>query len=252
MQGALAACASYLRYPIAGVEHQHPNQLAGELDKAVKAMETPKIPFHTVNPEEPYDGDLVWTADGRAWAFYAAKHGWNRAPERDRKPTPETPEPLENPCGPIADAYDELHEALKKFHKAIGHRPVFLPAPEPIRVEFSRYSDDEKIERMARAMYEKGDGWTWDNVASDIRNAWRGNAKRALAALETLATPKLPEGVTILDGFELPRPGELLVGTNYGADLIYLFEYPANETKRSVRVSAEYILNKIQEDIENA
>lgn len=196
MQGALAACASYLRYPIAGVEHQHPNQLAGELDKAVKAMETPKIPFHTVNPEEPYDGDLVWTADGRAWAFYAAKHGWNRAPERDRKPTPEP--------------------------------------------------DDEKIERMARAIHGGPDSWA--NVRADVKPYYRKQAKAALAALETPATPRLPEGVILTQH----STGLPVVAKSSGFWKQSHREVHISDGKDSVAVTAEYILNKIQEDIENA
>jgi hypothetical protein len=200
MQGALAACASYLRYPIAGVEHQHPNQLADELDKAVKAMETPKIPFHTVNPEEPYDGDLVWTADGRAWAFYAAKHGWNRAPERDRKPTPATP-------------------------------------------------DDQKIERMARAMHGRL-RMDWDEVGEAIRDIWRRHAKAALAALETPATPKLPEGVeTLYDGPLDPADENVMF---YECDGEVIIRNCKVGLKNGYRVTKQYILNKIQEDIENA
>lgn len=199
MQGALAACASYLRYPIAGVEHQHPNQLADELDKAVKAMETPKIPFHTVNPEEPYDGDLVWTADGRAWAFYAAKHGWNRAPERDRKPTPEP--------------------------------------------------DDQKIERMARAMHGRL-RMDWDEVGEAIRDIWRRHAKAALAALETPATPKLPEGVeTLYDGPLDPADENVMF---YECDGEVIIRNCKVGLKNGYRVTKQYILNKIQEDIENA
>ena len=172
MQGAFAASASYLRNPpkpsMTGVENQHPKQLADELDKAVKAMETPKIPFHTVNPEEPYDGDLVWTADGRAWAFYAAKHGWNRAPERDRKPTPEPDdEKIERMAAAIhggPDSWANVRADVKPYYRnrakaalaALEETPAQPELPEgvellggrPDRVSQVRLTDGTRLKKL--------------------------------------------------------------------------------------------------------
>lgn len=269
MQGALAACASYLRNPpkpsMTGVENQHPNQLASELDKAVKAMETPEPPNPRIQKGNvvrrmapPHDGWLGVVVSSGVYeqAVYVKWFLNNKI------------------------------TAAKKIDLEVAYESV----------EAMNNSDDEKIERMAKAMCNElgGDGTVseWASSEERTRNLYRTYAKAALAALEA---PAPPGNVTVpvdalrtvvkfavsapsefgpldaaLDTLEAALPPETPVTPklpegvrrdNDDPDVdhrIAVVETPTRnfliddegELINGYVVTEEYILNKIQEDIE--
>ena len=104
-------------------------------------------------------------------------------------------------------------------------------------------TEEEKIERMARAIWERDRKSRWE-VCTD-KQYWRDDAKAALAALEeTPAQPELPEGVELLGG----RPDRVSqVRLTDGTRLKKLDYMPGIPS--GYIVTEQYILNKIQEDM---